>query len=229
MEDLLTTVILKTLECVNNFYNFKVHNLISSYRAFTIPTSNPGLEAVILWVTKMSKVFLAPNSLLLQAYLLRKVHNTLHKGPTNNLSLPQHRVLNSPTHHPLFLTIIHMLPILRVSTMAPLTILDMCPKGSSSILPCSSQVLKARDLPPTPPPNSLLVMLALVFSHRPPMVKGCINQEDMKIINPTLIIRNINISTAIASDFLRVLSVLATMRSSFMEAARRAGCKDSWG
>ena len=60
------------------------------------------------------------------------------------------------------------------------------------------------------------------------MVKGCINQEDMKTTNPTLIIHNINTSTAIASDFLKVLSVLATMRSSFMEAAHGVGCKDSW-
>ena len=60
------------------------------------------------------------------------------------------------------------------------------------------------------------------------MVKGCTNQEDMKTTNPTLIICNINTSTAIASDFLKVLSVLVTMRSSFMEVARRVGCKDSW-
>ena len=219
----------KTLECVDNFYILKVHNLISPCRAFTIPISSPGLEAAILSVTKMLKVFLAPNSLPLQACLLPKVHNTLHKGPTNNLHLPQHKVLSNPTHHPLFLTTIHTPLTLKANIMAHLTILDMCPKVSSSILPCSSQVLKAQDLPPTPLPNSPLAMLASAFSHKLPMVKGCTNQEDMKTTNRTLIIRNINTSTAIASDFLRVLSVLATMRSSFMEAALRAGCKDSWG
>jgi hypothetical protein len=177
---------------------------------------------------KMLKVFLAPNSLPLQACLLRKVHNTLHKGPTNNLNLPQDKVLNNPTHHPLFLTTIHTLLTLKASTMAPPTILDMCPKVSSSILPCSSQVLKAQDPPPTPPPNNRLAMSASAFSHKRHTVKGCTNQADMKTINPTLITRSISTSTAIALDCRRVLLVLATMRSSFTEAARRVGCKVSW-
>lgn len=208
--DLLTTVTPKTPE------------------ASTIPTSSPGLEAAILSVTKMSKAFPVLNSQPLQAYLLRKAHNTPHKEPTNSLNLPQGKVLNNPTRRPLFLTTIHTPLTPKANTMVPLTIPDMCPKASSSILPCSSQVLKAPDPPPTPLPNNLPATLALAFSKRTPTVKGCTNQEDMMNINPTLTIRNINISIAIALDCPKVLLVLATIRSSFMAAGLRVGCKVSW-
>lgn len=164
-----------------------------------IHTNNPGLEVAILSVTKTLKAFLALNNPLRQPFLLCKVLSTRRKRPINNLSLPQDKVHNNPTHHPLFLITIPTPRILKASTMAPPTILDMYPKGSSSIRPCSSPVLKALDPPPTPPPNNLLAALASAFNRKPaPMAKGCTNKEVMTNTNPTLTTRNTNTSIAIA-------------------------------